>query len=190
MGSHRVEHDWSDLAAAAAAAFYLLSFYTAYLLTLKAPTTLVANESFKLQCSFLPMDLCKDPSLCAQVTLSLLIIHYVAHLVSVFLLEWKLQDGVCIHFTYCLSPEPKQWPATDRQAVNTFWMNKYLVSKNYSHTSVCFLYFNLCIPLLLLWVKNAAYSLKYVGYTILKAVTIKGKTLSHSYRDKKFQNRE
>lgn len=138
-----------------------LAFYTAYLLTLKAPTTLVANESFKLQCSFLPQDVCTDHSLCAQVTLSLLIIHYVAHLVSVFLLEWKLQDGDCIHFTYCLSSEPKQWLATDRQAVNTFWMNKYLVSKNYSHTSVCFLYFNLCIPLLLLQVKHVAQAIPW-----------------------------
>ena len=113
-----------------------LAFYTTYLLTLKAPTTLVANEPFKLQCSFLPQDLCTDHSLCAQVTLSLLLIHYVAHLVSVFLLEWKPQDGDCIHFAYCLSPEPKQWLAMDRQAVNTCRMNKYPVSKNYNHTSV------------------------------------------------------
>ena len=39
-------------------------------------------------------------------------------------------------------------------------------------------------------VKNIAYSLKYTGEPILKALTFKGVTLFHSYRDEKLQNRE
>ena len=35
---------------------------------------------------------------------------------------------------------------------------------------VCFFYFNLCILLLLLKVKNVAYSKKYAGQPILKAL--------------------
>ena len=38
--------------------------------------------------------------------------------------------------------------------------------------------------MLLLQVKNVAYSLKYTGEPILKALTFKGITLFHSYRDK------
>ena len=38
--------------------------------------------------------------------------------------------------------------------------------------------------------KNAAYSLKCAALPILKALTFKGITLFHSYRDKKLKNRE
>ena len=38
--------------------------------------------------------------------------------------------------------------------------------------------------------KNVAYSRKYTGEPILKALTFKSITIFHSYRDKKLQNRE
>lgn len=64
------------------------------------------------------------PSNSFSLVASNYIIHYVAHLVSVFSLEWKLQEGRdCIHFAHCLSPEPKQWLAMDRQG------SKYLLNE-------------------------------------------------------------
>ena len=38
---------------------------------------------------------------------------------------------------------------------------------------ICFFYFNFCILLFLLQVKNVAYSLTYTGQPILKALTFK-----------------
>lgn len=49
----------------------------------------------------------------------------------------------------------------------------------------CFFYFNPCILLFLLQVKNVTYSLKYTEEHIVKISHI-----FHSYRDKKFYNRE
>ena len=48
------------------------------------------------------------------------------------------------------------------------------------HVRCVFFYFNLCILLLLLQVKNVAYSLKYTGEPILEALTFKGITHLHS----------
>ena len=61
---------------------------------------------------------------------------------------------------------------------------------NLTPYQICLFYFNLCPLLLFLRVKNVAYSLKYIGWSILQALTFKGITLFHSYRDKKLQNRE
>ena len=63
----------------------------------------------------------------------------------------------------------------------------FVIRKNKSDSMLdlfC-LTFNLCILLLLLQVKNIAYSLKHTGEPILKALTFNGITLFHSYRDKK-----
>ena len=49
----------------------------------------------------------------------------------------------------------------------------------------CFFYFNPCILLFLLQVKNVTYSLKYTEEHILK-----NSHIFHSYRNKKFHNRE
>ena len=66
-----------------------------------------------------------------------------------------------------------------------------VIGKNRSDSIlICFFYFNLCILLLLLQVEHVACSLKYTGWPILKALTFKGVTLFHSYRDEKLQNRE
>ena len=48
----------------------------------------------------------------------------------------------------------------------------------------------LCILLILLQVKNVAYSLKETGYSLLKALTFKGVIFFHLYRNKKSQNGE
>lgn len=66
-------------------------------------------------------------NLSAQVTSSLLqlvMMHQVAYLVSVFPLEWKLQEAKnCIHFVHCLSPEPKTVPGKGQAA------SKYLLNE-------------------------------------------------------------
>ena len=55
---------------------------------------------------------------------------------------------------------------------------------------ICFFYFNLGILLLLLQVKDMSYSMKYTEQPSLKALTFKGYSRFHSYRDKKLQNRK
>ena len=55
---------------------------------------------------------------------------------------------------------------------------------------ICFFYFNLCVPLLLLLFKNVAYTLKCTAQPILKPLTLKDITLFYSYRDKTVQNKE
>ena len=70
------------------------------------------------------------------------------------------------------------------------WMT-IVIGKNKPGSVVdVFVYFTLCIQLLLLRVKNVAYSLKYTGQPALKVLTFKGITLFHSRRAKKLQNRE
>ena len=55
---------------------------------------------------------------------------------------------------------------------------------------ICLFYFNLCILLFLLPIKNIAYILKNAGYPILKTLTFKGVTLFHSDGDTKLQKRK
>ena len=63
-----------------------------------------------------------------------------------------------------------------------------VIGKNKSDSVLdLFLLFNFCI--LLLSVKNVAYSVKYTGQPILK-VLFKGMRLFHLCLDKKLQNRE
>ena len=49
---------------------------------------------------------------------------------------------------------------------------------------ICFFYLSFCILLLSLQVKNVAYSLKYTGEPMLKALTLEGVALFHSYGEK------